>query len=92
MIQLLYFSAQWCRPCKAFSPRLVDEAEARGLELLKVDIDGPNGHLVDEYGVASVPTVLVLKDGKAVDKFGPLSTTYLRARLDAAEEGIAPSE
>ncbi|OKI45118.1 thioredoxin family protein [Micromonospora sp. CB01531] len=89
MTQLLYFSAQWCRPCKAFGPRLTAEADARGLELLKVDIDGPNKHLVDEFGVSSVPTVLVLKAGKVADKFGPLSPQYLRARLDAAEEGIA---
>jgi len=87
MAQLLYFSAAWCRPCKAFGPKLISEAEARGLELLKVDIDGPNGHLVDEYGVSSVPPVLVLVDGKVVDKFGAMSTQNLRARLDAVEEG-----
>lgn len=87
MTQLLYFSATWCRPCKAFGPKLIEEAEARELELLKVDIDGPNAHLVDEYGVSSVPTVLVLVDGKPVDKFGPMSTMNLRARLDAVEEG-----
>ena len=74
---------------RVFDPKLIEEAEGRGLELLKVDIDGPNGHLVDEYEASSVPTVLVLSVSKPVDKI--VSAQFiqcLRARLDVVEEGI----
>ena len=62
------FSATWCGPCKMLAP-VYDEASedmADKATFLKVDIDeSPN--LAQQYGIVSVPSVVVLKDGVRVD-------------------------
>lgn len=62
------FSATWCGPCKMLAP-VYDEASedmADKAVFLKVDIDeSPN--LAQQYGITSVPSVVVLKDGVRVD-------------------------
>ena len=59
------FWAEWCGPCHAVSPVLEKIAEERDdeLKLVKVNIDEERG-LADRYGIASIPTMILFKDGE----------------------------
>ena len=65
MIKLLEFYATWCGPCKMLSPIIDELSEDRSLEVVKIDID-KNEDLVKEFGIMSVPTIVLLKDNKEV--------------------------
>jgi thioredoxin 1 len=59
------FWAEWCGPCHAVSPVLDKIAEERAgeLKLVKVNIDEEQG-LAERYGIASIPTIVLFKDGE----------------------------
>jgi thioredoxin 1 len=59
------FWAEWCGPCHAVSPVLDKIAEERAgeVKLVKVNIDEERG-LADKYGIASIPTMILFKDGE----------------------------
>ncbi len=62
---LVDFWAEWCGPCHAVSPVLEKIAEERGdeLKLVKVNIDEEQG-LSMRYGVMSIPTMILFRDGQ----------------------------
>jgi thioredoxin 1 len=62
---LVDFWAEWCGPCHAVSPVLEKIAEERGdeLKLVKVNIDEEQG-LSLRYGVMSIPTMILFKEGE----------------------------
>jgi thioredoxin 1 len=69
MFELIDFYADWCGPCKIMSPifeELAEEYKGK-IELKKVDVEA-NGEQAAKYGVVSIPTFILLKDGKEVDK------------------------
>ena len=61
---LVDFYADWCGPCRMVSP-IVDEIaeERRDITVGKVNVDDENA-LAMKYGVMSIPTLIVFKDGK----------------------------
>ena len=61
---LVDFYADWCGPCRMVSP-IVDEIaeEIRDITVGKVNVDDENA-LAMKYGVISIPTLIVFKDGK----------------------------
>jgi thioredoxin 1 len=62
---LVDFWAEWCGPCHAVAPileRIVQEREGE-LKLVKVNIDEEQG-LAMRYGIASIPTMMLFKDGE----------------------------
>ncbi len=67
---LVDFWAEWCEPCKALGPVLEKIAEeyAGGLVLAKVDIDA-NPDIAQAFRIQSVPTVVLIVDGRPVDAF-----------------------
>jgi thioredoxin 1 len=62
---LVDFWAEWCGPCHAVSPVLEKIAEERKneLKLVKVNIDEEQ-ELSQRYGVMSIPTMILFKDGE----------------------------
>jgi len=64
---LVDFYATWCGPCKMMSPLLEQVATEMGDEtkIIKVDID-KNRDAAAEYGIRSVPTLLLFKEGEIV--------------------------
>jgi thioredoxin 1 len=66
---LVDFWAEWCGPCKTIAPVLEDIAEEQAgrLRVAKVDVD-ENQSLALEYGVQSIPTMIVFKDGQEVHR------------------------
>jgi len=59
------FWAEWCGPCHAVAPVLEKIAEERGdgIKLVKVNIDEEQG-LSAKYGVMSIPTMILFKEGE----------------------------
>lgn len=66
---LVDFWAPWCGPCKMLSPIIDEVAEEAGPEvkICKVNVDD-EVELAQQFGVFSIPTVLVFKNGKIVNK------------------------
>ena len=65
---LVDFWAEWCGPCRRVSP-IVDEiaSEQDGLKVVKLNVD-ENPNATRQYGVMSIPTLLVFKDGEPAKK------------------------
>jgi thioredoxin 1 len=63
------FHADWCGPCKKQDP-IIDDLEEQhpDIDFEKIDVD-ESPDVAQEYGVRSVPTIVVEKDGEVVEKF-----------------------
>lgn len=66
---LVDFWATWCGPCQMLAPVLEQaETELQGIaDVAKVDVD-KNPQLAAQYGVMSIPTLVLFKDGKEVKR------------------------
>jgi thioredoxin 1 len=79
---LVDFSATWCQPCKKLTPVIDDLAkDLTSIKFVKADIEDLDA-LAEEYGVEAVPTLVLLKDGKEVDRVeGAVSKAALKTWL-----------
>lgn len=83
---LVDFWADWCAPCKMVAP-LIDELakEYDGkIKFTKVDVDD-NPQTASQYGIRSIPTLLVFKGGAPIDQVvGAVPKATIKKRLDEA--------
>jgi thioredoxin 1 len=67
-MNILYFSATWCGPCKAIKPKFEKFVEQMGDRVSVAHIDVDSDTRTSLYSVRSVPTFVFLKDGKEVER------------------------
>ncbi len=66
---VLDFYATWCGPCKMQSPIIDKLAEERqDIKVGKINVD-EESKLAEKYGVMSIPTIVIIKDGKTSNQF-----------------------
>ncbi|MBF8268074.1 MAG: thioredoxin [Dehalococcoidia bacterium] len=83
---LVDFWAEWCAPCKMIAPVLDELAKEYDgkVKFTKLDVDS-SPQIAVQYGIRSIPTLLVFKKGSPVDQVvGAVSKTVIKKRLDSA--------
>lgn len=82
-VTVVDFWAAWCGPCRAMAPQFERAAELRpGYRFAKVDVDAQPA-LAARYGIRSIPTVMVLREGAPVAaQAGVIGAEQLIAALD----------
>jgi thioredoxin 1 len=66
-VVLVDFHADWCGPCQMLEPTIETLARESAATVAKVDIDAQQA-IAQQYGVRSVPTVMLFADGEAVQR------------------------
>ena len=86
MVTVKKFSAVWCGPCRALTPVMNEiKGNYSNVKFEEYDID-EYSEITEEYGVRSVPTIIIVKDGIEVNRFTGLSSKM--AYVNAINEAV----
>ncbi len=81
---LVDFWAEWCGPCKMIAPSVENiSSEYEGkLKVGKLDVDS-NPNVSSTYGIRSIPTLLIFKNGAPVDQIvGAVAQNVIESKVD----------
>jgi thioredoxin 1 len=78
---LIYFTATWCGPCQGYKPTVQKIRKDGLIKVHEVDIDN-NPSSASQWGVTSVPTTIIVKNGKVVARHNrPVPYTTLKGEI-----------
>jgi|SRR5690554_5939816 len=84
-VAVVDFWAEWCGPCRMITP-IIEElsSEYEGKATVgKVNVD-TNPETSQQFGIRSIPTILIIKDGEVVEKHvGVISKPALKEKIDS---------
>jgi thioredoxin-like negative regulator of GroEL len=72
MKNVFYFTAEWCQPCKKVKP-IVEDMKKEGFQFQMIDADYEQ-LLVKQFKVSSIPTFILLEDGKELNRMSGAKT------------------
>tara|TARA_E500000331_G_scaffold305064_1_gene308549 strand:+ start:104 stop:427 length:324 start_codon:yes stop_codon:yes gene_type:complete len=81
---LVDFWAEWCGPCKMIAPSVekISEEYSDKLKVGKLDVDS-NPNISSTFGIRSIPTLLIFKNGAPVDQIvGAVSKEVIASKVD----------
>ncbi len=85
MSHVLYFTAEWCNPCQRTRP-IAEELKREGIiDFIFVDAD-IELELLEQFGIRSVPTYILIEDGKEVKRMNGAKTK--EQFLDFIEDSV----
>lgn len=83
-VKVVDFWAEWCGPCRMITPIIEELSTEYGetVKIGKLNVD-ENSDVSQRYGIRSIPTILIIKDGEVVDRHvGATSKAALKAKID----------
>lgn len=84
MIELEYYSAVWCGPCKQMKP-VIENLKAKGWTVTKIDVD-QDRQKASSAGILAIPTFIIKKDGVVVKRLqGARPELALETELQLAQ-------
>ena len=64
---LVDFNASWCGPCRMLAPIVEEISKREDIKVVSIDVDEEED-LAQEYGISSIPCLVVFKDGKEINR------------------------
>ncbi len=78
MKKVLYFSAGWCSACKGVTPIVEQLVSTKSIPVNQINIDYDVSS-VEEYKIKSVPTIIILENGKEIKRYtGSITSNQLQ--------------
>src|SRR3990167_941179 len=90
MITLIDFYAEWCGPCQAMKPLMeaIEKTYKDKVQIERVDVDSSQSKAM-EFSVMSIPTLVILKDGREIDrKIGLITEPVLKQWIRSEERRV----
>jgi len=86
-LTLIDFTAAWCGPCRQLAPVLEAVAASKNIRVVEIDVDHEQ-LLAQQFGVRSMPTVVLWRDGREVGRFvGARPRAFVAGMVDRALAG-----
>ena len=80
-MEIIVFTSDWCSPCKKLKPILDNLEDKMNLKVTRLDVEKEDD-AVETYSIRSIPTIVILKDGKEVDRIsGLIPSEVLEAKF-----------
>lgn len=86
---LVDFWAPWCAPCRMVAPVLEEIASEYSGKVKIAKVNTDESQVATQYGIRSIPTMLLFKEGKVVDQIiGAVPKSMITSKLDYYAQGV----